>query len=256
MVERIRESSDDNNDVLNFSSNVNADIWSVLDYNNLQSEDLNDLLPQKILDLVDNKQNISLEASFDREKKEGRIRIVENNFSEMLSNKDDYDKWQQDISQAKEKRKQEGIPIVIMPQAPSSINRLHVKFFKDINEGKLKLNDRILLRCIFSIPVWSEKSLCIHDYDWEIWLWIWKDFYLDTLPKFAKKYSFRFIVGDQHLWNINFFTGVIWRYQIEDLKPEYRHTLFWSVFPEELFTFQFLYPEDIEKYILPNRIKT
>lgn len=255
MVEIINDSSENNSITWDVNSSIAPDVEHILDYANMEAENLKYLIPLGISKLVQNNSNISIESSFDDNKKEWRIMIVENNHWEILTDPDIFFQWQQDILEAQQKRKKEGYRTWILPGAPESVNRLHAKYYKYINEGKLNLNDRVLLRCIFRPREGSELSLCIHDYDWEKWLWIAKDFYLNTLPNFAKKYGFRFIVWDQHPGNITFFVKTLWRYQIEDLKPKHRHDLFWSVFPEELFTFQFLYQEDIEKYILPNRIK-
>lgn len=248
MVEIIKDSPGQSKGYLSWDDTVNSTISQILNAG-LPNDAF---IPESIPNIAENSDNIYLNTSFDIIKQQWKIRIIETNYPHELTNKVDYEKWQEDLHQAKNDTSKK---FKILPDAPPTVDRLHAKYYKEINSWELNLDDRLLLQCRIAKSLWNDEALYVHEYDWEKSKWIAKDFYINTLPRVAKQMWFRFIVWDQNHKNIDFFINKIWRYMIFDLKPKYRATLFGCVFPEDLFTFQFLYQEDIEKYILPNKIK-
>ena len=59
----------------------------------------------------------------------------------------------------------------------------------------------------------------------------------------------RFIVGQNNAVNSSFFMETLGRYSVQELKPEYQRTLFPGKLGDFRFTIQFLYPDDVEKYV-------
>lgn len=118
------------------------------------------------------------------------------------------------------------------------------------NDGDIKDNERILLKLwIFNR---NKEILYVHIYDSIEGKGVAKEFYQELLPKLAKKTGVRFLTGYNSQDNIDFFISKkhLGRHLITDIKPEYRQFFI----PEyqggnALYTVQFLYPDDIEKYI-------
>jgi len=178
------------------------------------------------------------------------LMILERNFTVALTDPDAYAQWKADkkkvmsLPRERDKFRQ-------TPAAPSAVNRLHAKFEDLIDTGVMQFSDRILMVSKFVLSKDNPQALHVYDFDGESHKGIGQDFYKNTLPAFAKKIGLRFIVGANNAVNSSFFTETLGRYSVQELKPEYHRTLFSGRLGDYRFSIQFLYPEDVEKYIDP-----
>lgn len=103
------------------------------------------------------------------------------------------------------------------------------------------------------------EALHVSYYNGEAGQGIAKDFYKNTLPKFARGLGYRFIRGSNDNTNIDFFLNKVGRYKYSDIKEDSRNVLFPNVKPDvpgyDWHTVQFLYTEDEEKYVIPDKRK-
>lgn len=202
------------------------------------------LVPQRVREVAQNPDKIEIQQ-LRNEKGEVSLLVVEKDYPQELTNAEAYAKWQEDIKAAMEAQKNK--PMKVLPNPPLAVNRLHAKFRSEIDQRRLSINDRVLMTCKFRIYPYNKKALYMGDFDGETKNGIGQDFYMNTLPNFAKNLGLRFIVGENRMANYTFFKDKLKRYAIDELKPEFRDLFIEN--ENELFTIQFLYPEDIEKYV-------
>lgn len=199
----------------------------------ISQKELATLIPETVRSVASNPDQIEI-RQMSEEQGVFSFLIIERNAPNILTDPNEYSRWKADIQ---------------MPQHPNSVNRLHAKFDSYIDHGELLLSDRVLMTCKFKLYPNNPQALYIADFDGEEHKGIGQDFYKNTLPDFCKRNDLRFIVGQNRVHNISFFKKTLGRYSNEDLKPEYRRMLFPGAFLDGHFTIQFLYPDDVEKYV-------
>lgn len=209
----------------------------------------NELIPIRISELIEKPENLRILRLPNYGDGIGML-VYESNSSKKLTDEKAWQDWLATIEQAK--NEQRGEMIIVTPQRPPEVDRLHAKFKELIQSGELKFTDRILLTFRLSIVSDNPEVLYVGEYDGEKSSGIALDFYLNTLPELAKRVGIRFITGLNTVSNIGFFVGKIGRVRSSSIKPEWRKYFFPSVDADstvhEYSTVQFLYPEDKEKY--------
>ena len=213
-------------------------------HESLSNNALLEFIPDSIYHLAENPEAIELK---ELQGVDGEIHfiVLEKNSSKTLTDPDIYHDWKNEI----EAVLKVGGKMRIHPEKPLGVNHLHAKFRDMIDTGDLKLSDRIFMSSKLKISPDNKKALLIADYDGEIGKGIAQDFYLNKIPELSCKMNLRFVVGENNSGNISFFKEKLNRYLLSDLKDEYRNTLFPGHSNDPHFTIQFLYKEDIEKYV-------
>lgn len=230
------------------------DILSGKPYRSISEQALQLLIPQRVRELATNPDKIQVRP-IRIEQGEVSILVIEKDYPDQLTDHNAWTKWQEDISTAL--KAQEGKNFKITPQAPRSVNRLHARFISKIDEGEIRLTDRIIFSAKLKLHPANPAALFVGEFDGETHQGIGQDFYTNTLPPLAKKIGLRYIVGQNNVSNITFFRETLGRYTKEELKPEFQTRLFSESVTnaDQNFTIQFLYNEDIEKYIREDKIK-
>ncbi|MFA6170928.1 MAG: hypothetical protein WCW77_01965 [Patescibacteria group bacterium] len=213
----------------------------------LSNDSLIALAPQRIFEIAADKKNVRV-LQMPSEPGCISVMVVERDFPEELTNFKAWNAWQKDIKTALENKKS-------LPRAPEGVDRLHAKFSSKINRGDLQLDDRIFMACDFLIHPGNKEAARIEDFDGETHQGIGQDFYLNTLPDLARKLGLRYIVGRNNEMNLSFFKEALKRYTLDDVKPEFYDQLFPENAGDPYFTIQFLYDEDVRKYIKEASIK-
>lgn len=229
---------------------VRSEIMGILSQNQheevISQDVLLSLVPQRVRDIAKNKDNIEVRQL----RGEGggiSVLVIEKDYPDELTSPEAYLRWKQDIEVAKKAK--EGKTVKILPRAPAGINRLHAIFSSDIDQGKLFFSDRILMTCKLRISPENPKALYVAYIDGESHRGIGQDFYRNTLPTFCRNLGLRFIVGLHNSKNLSFFTDTLGGYTPKQLKPEFQNTLFPFEMNNPFFVIQFLYSEDVEKYV-------
>lgn len=210
----------------------------------LPDEFLKLLVPTRVHELSTNDDSMDV-FRFGEDKDETSIMAVERSCPHELTNPEIWQDWLSAIEDTR--RKMAGQLIKVLPEAPSGVDRLHARFRNEIESGKISLTDRILMTCRMRVLPENPLTLYVGDFDGETHKGIGSDFYNNTLPNFARKLGFRYIIGQNNARNISFFVGTLGRTMYRDIKPEYRSQLFPS---SDFQTIQFLYPEDRDKFVI------
>lgn len=218
----------------------------------ISEQELASLIPDAVRRAAKNPDQLQI-RQLAQEPGEFGFFIIEKNFPYTLTYPDEYAYWKQEIQRAREDQAHKKVRV--LPPAPNGVNKLHAKFSDYIDRGDLSFSDRILMTCRLKLYPDNPQALYIVDYDGETGAGIGQDFYKNVLPEFCRRNGLRFIAGQNRVHNISFFLKTLGRYSNEDLKPEYRKTFFPEGSLDSLFTIQFLYPEDVEKYIDPKSRK-
>lgn len=229
-------------------SSLQTEIRDILDKKpdkQVSKEALMLLIPNRVPEIATNQNNIEV-RQLPNQPGEISLLVIEKDYPKELTNPQSYSQWQKDDEAALEA--QAGKSFKTTPEAPESINRLHAKFRTQINQGELSLKDRVLMTCRLRLYPDNPEALIVGDFDGEAHQGIGHDFYKNTLSSLAKSIGLRFIVGDNHSGNFSFFKDTLGRYTLAELKPEFQKTLFPGR-SDDQFTIQFLYPEDIKKYV-------
>ncbi|MCF7834130.1 MAG: hypothetical protein K9L98_02115 [Candidatus Pacebacteria bacterium] len=216
-------------------------------------ETLAAFVPERVRSVAVNPKNIELYQLSD-EQGEISVLVLEKDYPTKLTDKEEYSKWKHNIELAKQV--QERVRFKILPNAPTSVNKLHAKFSSLIDSGYLSLSTRVLMFTKVLLYPSNPEALFVKDFDGETQQGIGQDFYKNQLPVLAKNLGLRFVVGQNNGGNFTFFKDTLGRYTQEDLKPEFRVVLFPDHINDRFFTIQFLYPEDIEKYVQKEAIKS
>ncbi len=211
-------------------------------------------VPGRLREIAKNPDMIEIQP-LRKEPGEISILALEKEYPVVLTDPKAWAKWHQDIEAAL--KAQEGRNFKINPPAPRSVNRLHARFMTKIDEGELSLSDRILFTAKLRLHPDNPQALFVGDFDGETHQGIGRDFYMNILPSLAKELGLRYIVGQNNVSNITFFTETLARYTKDELKPEFRIRLFSESITnaDQNFTIQFLYDEDVEKYVNKDKIK-
>jgi hypothetical protein len=176
-----------------------------------------------------------------------QLLVVEKDYSVPLTNPADWQRWmearQATIS---------GSGIQLASRGPG-INRLHIQFRPQIEDGIITINDRVLFSVLLRKDLALPAVLEVSYFDSEKNRGIGTQFYQEQLPQFARSLGFRFIVGSNNQKNIDFFTGKLGRRPLSAIKPEKRAQLFSKLEANsnlDLYTVQFLYPADEAEFCL------
>lgn len=213
----------------------------------LTREALWQLVPQRVREIAKNPDNV--EARPLDNISNISVLVVEKGYPELLTDQNAWQQWREEIEAAKNLSKKKGT-MRAMPSAPPAVNPMHAKLAELIQKGDLSLQDRILMLCKMNLYAENPQALMVVDFDGEAHKGIGQDFYKNTLPVLAKSMGLRFIIGDNRPANLSFFQNTLGRYTLKQLKPEFQRSLFPGR-TDDYFTIQFLYPEDIEKYVNP-----
>lgn len=230
------------------------EILSNKPYKRVSQEALSLLVPHRIYEVAKNPAKIEIRP-LHIEQGEISILVLEKDYVELLTDDQAWRQWESDIEVAL--KAQEGKRFKVTPQAPESINRLHAKFRTEIDKGELSLSDRILMISKLRIHPSNSQALYVGDFDGESHQGIGQDFYKNILPALANDLGLRFIIGQNHAGNISFFKKTLGRYTMDEIKPEFQSTLLSdNIARDDKFsTIQFLYVEDIEKYVSKDKIR-
>jgi hypothetical protein len=211
---------------------------------------INLLIPQTIFDIAKNPDNIDA-VSIKQNDGWLSFLIVERNHHETISNQE-WLEWWANVNMALKQKKSP-------PKPPQNIGPLHRRFRKEIDNGLISLSDKIYLACSVKINVGKINSLYVCNYDGEKDRGIATQFYTQVLPKLAGNLGLRYLAGYVSKSVLPFFTNKLGRYTCQQLLPEERTSFFpkaeFDGYENELLTVQFLHPEDVEKFVIPEEIK-
>lgn len=135
---------------------------------------------------------------------------------------------------------------------PENVDMFHIEAKELIKEGKLTINDFIVFHLVISLQ--NEQQLVVDEYKDNVSIrrqGIGSSFY-SRFRETIKSMGIRFITGKNSEKNISFFTQVLGRCLLSQVKPEFRSVLFANFDNEDhkLCTIDFLYPEDKAKYLV------
>lgn len=157
-----------------------------------QSTRQESLLPQKIYEIADQKDNV-LVTTERGEEDNLTLFAYEKNSPRMLTDEQAWNTWMSLIDSAREQVTKE--KPFSYPPAPEGIDRLHILFVEKIRSGELTIHDRILFNCEIAVPSIRPEIMFVGYFEGEKNSGIATDFYLSTLPQLAKKIGVRFIIG-------------------------------------------------------------
>ena len=179
---------------------------------------------------------------------------------EPVTNKVDYEKYLSRISELR-KESQENpknpFEIFLHPEPPPEIDKFHALRSTQVYEGLIDLHDYIfyeihLFRAgphVIHVSIYEDKPSLQRK-------GMAKDFYFNLRNK-IKLLGFRFITGSNNYGNVEFFTSKLGRFTLDKIKPYLRAELTPSlrrVAFKDIFTIDFLYPEDKEEYLIGDNI--
>lgn len=205
------------------------------------------LIPQKLYEAMENSENLDIKTEI---KANGSVSItfIERNTNRNLTNLQEWNDWVSKYKEA-EARKE-----MFLPRPTAGINRLHARHRVEILSGKLNLSDVILMEVNLLIDNENPEILYVSNFDGVEGKGIGSDFYIKNLPNLCRQMGIRFIRGLNNGKNFGFFKEKLNRYTYDEVKPEYRRLFFPKVSGEgvgvEYNTVQFVFPEDIDKYII------
>lgn len=141
-----------------------------------------------------------------------------------------------------------------LPQTPKDVDELHADELLQIQEGKIDLRDFIFQAICFRAN--NPETIFVSSYGDNVAIRHQKvgtEFY-EHFAACLKKIGFRFILGENNPSNITFYLNVLGRVRLLDVKNELMGILGYTYRTpksNEMYTVQFLYPEDKELYALP-----
>ncbi len=211
------------------------------------------LIPEKAKEMASNYDNVEI-IRLDDSRESLSFIVIEKNFSEEISDREEWDSWSKKINEEKQNKKEDEIHF--FSKKPESVNKMHAKFREEINSGIINLSDRILMSVKIKVLPEMPEGLFVADYDGESKRGLASDFYKNNLEDFARTLGFRYILGINESKNVSFFKEKIGRFLYEDIKPEFRESLFptsnSSTIEKSPPSVQFIYPEDKEKFVEEN----
>ncbi len=212
-------------------------------------ESYRQFIPDRVQTIAHDPQHITIRPRVPASDQAIAFFVLETNYPDPLTDTAAWQQWQQEIAVRRGASRDK--PFALDPPAPAGVNRLHARFENEIVAGYLQLSDRILMTCRLTVTSENPQALLVVDFDGETGQGIGTDFYTNTLPTFCKQLGLRFIVGQNNGLNISFFRDQLGRYTMQDIRPEYQEHFFPGHSNDPLVTIQFLYDEDVAKYIDP-----
>lgn len=201
---------------------------------------LNVLIPTRVYELASDPEHLDVFIVADEKYSSTDILslvICERNSPLPLTDTKSWEKWRKLVEETKH-----------FHTPGPEINALHAEHSYLIGHG-LDLHSRIFVSLSLEIDRDHPENLFVFSYDGEPHVGIGSQFYLDTLPYFAKKLEFRFITGVNNDANKSFFTDQVGRFTANELKKEVISEIFPRYARKGVPTVQFLYPEDQAKYL-------
>ena|SRR3989338_3742864 len=153
---------------------------------------------------------------------------------------------------AREQAGNDGQPFVFVPsEPPDGIDLYHLAHPELVENGRLQLSDHVTNH--ISISTADNRRMIVGKYLDRKSLHkqgVGKSFY-SRLHNSARELGFRFIQGGNNVKNLWFFTTVLGRATLDQIRPE-RRALFNPTPPEDreiVDTIDFLYPEDATDFV-------
>jgi hypothetical protein len=205
-------------------------------------------IPAKIYELADNPDQVEIviwKHFVAQDIQTLQMVIIEKNSPKHLTNPEAWQNWRDEMKQAAQKP-----GMKVFPPIPEEVDRFHAEYDREIENGVVSLQDRVMMTVNFQMEKKAPYTLQVNYFDGETRSGIGSDFYLNQLPDIARTLGFRFITGSNSEENITFFTDKLGRSRATEIEEDKAKLIFPSLArleeDRELDTVQFLYEEDEE----------